>query len=208
MDGQTVDPSVLQTTIVPPSEVEGGVVGFRNVSQATLTWRLGFCRLNDHPNMEPGYIIYSHDTEWLNEFGIEYSSMNLPCWDMTSTALDMELEPGEGILLRHGFDFTGDGCETFRFKVIQDGAYIDSIDVEYCRETLDLDELSNQEELVYPNPASAEITVKEGTEYVQIFSALGVLVKEVKLDASQKKGLLINLEIISLQPHFGEIVLY
>lgn len=188
MDGQVVDQTVLQQTFVPAFSGEGAVIGFRNVSQDTLYWRFGQCRLNDDPNIEPEYIVYSHDTDWLNEFGIQYGSITLPCWDMYDNgALTMDLEPGEGFLIRKGFAVSGDGCETFRFKVIQDSVYIDSIDVEYCHDALDLVNLSSDEMLMYPNPTSVKITVNNQIQAVQIFNAVGVLVKEVRLEQSQEQ---------------------
>lgn len=174
-----MDPLVQHTVSVYDNEADR--VGFRNASQDTVIWTLGQCRLNDDPSIEPSYLVFTHDPDFINEMCIDYTAITFPCWELqNSGGLNMELAPDEGIILRKGFDVMGTGCETFRFKVIENGINIDSIDIEYCT-SLGIEEQQVWEVQVYPNPAQDKIAFSSEAKEIQLFDLWGSRLKYADL---------------------------
>lgn len=179
MYGQVVDQmNVQQATLFNQTPVD---VFVRNTSSDTVSWLFGQCRLNDDPNIDQSVIVWGTLSQPLNQLGIPSSSISYPCWDLSTS--QFEIYPGDQAQLELHFDLSGTGCETYRFKIIENGNYIDSIDINFCA-TLGLDEGTLDKMNIWPNPASDEINIPDGIKNIQIFDISGVLVKEEESEQS------------------------
>lgn len=156
-----------------------------NLSLDTVSWGVGYCRLNDDPNIEPDVIAFSNDSSL---FGIEvpYAFLTFPCWDLQNNFVT--IEPGGTAQLRVYFSVTGDGCEEYNIKILEGNGSVDSLNVNFCSGTNSLDELGANPILFHPNPATNEVVFQSGISNAQIINALGELVLEMNFDLQDNKA--------------------
>jgi hypothetical protein len=156
-----------------------------NLSLDTLSWGVGYCRFNDDPNIEPDVIIFSNDS---TQFGIEvpYPFLTFPCWNLQNNF--SSIEPGGTAQLRIYFSVIGDGCEEYNIKILEGNGSVDSLNVNFCSGTNSLDELGTNEVLLHPNPATNEVVFHSGVKKAEVFSALGKIVLDVRLDLQKNSA--------------------
>jgi len=177
-NGQVLDQSaVQQIEVMDQVPID---VFVHNLAPDTAEWFVGQCLLLDDPNIDQGALLWESHSTWFG-IGIPPSVLTYPCWDLQTNAAFVY--PGDSVQLRLYFDVNGAGCETYRFKIIENGVYIDSIDFSLCTNLANIGEHTNEKGVYYPNPSSGEITVASEIEKVQVYNSLGTLVKEVTMES-------------------------
>ena len=203
INGQVVDQSLVQQIDLYNQDPVD--IYMRNTSAVTVFWLFGQCRLNDAIEMEQDAILWESESGF-GAIGIDAATLSYPCWDLLANSVAIEVQPNERAKLSLSFELFGAGCEVYRFKVIENGMYLDSIDVNFCA-TLGLEESILDEILFWPNPASNEITFPKRIRHVQILDISGAIVQEQTLKPDQSNCIISELSagvyIINFEDEMG-----
>lgn len=128
-----------------------------NSGSSDMEFNVERCKIVD----VPGWAINS--TEWASDdplTGIHYNAntMTGECW---TTLQSIAIAPGEVVRFKDYLTSTDVSCALYRYYVWEAGvSRIDSVDVEYCRTSLNVGELGNSELLIYPNPSADFVSLK------------------------------------------------
>lgn len=175
IDGQLVDNS-------QPYQYETSAQSFQltleieNASVDTMHLTVDFCKLLVNPNWELGEFIWGIPSDPFGGVGFTVD-MTDSCWLMpvnTATVLEVAPAPSENASAVSYLYVTAGGCELYRYYVMENGAAIDSIDIQYCS-VLGTDELNQSAFALFPNPTKSELQIQseKAIASIEIFDALG-----------------------------------
>ncbi|MDC0257946.1 T9SS type A sorting domain-containing protein, partial [Crocinitomicaceae bacterium] len=172
-DGQILDQSNPNTITIynqAPTDIY-----IRNTSNDTVKWTFGQCQLVDNPDLGQDAILWTSESTPFG-IGLQNASITYPCFDLQSSPTITY--PNEKTEYRVYFSVNNTGCESYRLKITDytSGAYIDSIDLNFCS-VLGLEEEGLELVQLYPNPVSDELTIEGEVDKISIFASDGQLIR-------------------------------
>jgi hypothetical protein len=167
------------TATAPPSAFgdELMTLDIENASSAEMSISVERCKIIDVTGWEVHSTVWAVSDDPFGGIHFSNSTMTGTCWT-TLNALDVSI--GASALLGDYLNSADVSCCLYRYYVWNGAILEDSLDVEFCRASLDVLSLSADNISLFPNPANTLVHISSNAGLVESGAVYDVSGKKIK----------------------------